>query len=743
MGKLLKDLGRIGPEGKAASEALKSSFQNDGKFGNVGLDKIIGDIRKIDPEAADAAQAVVKEMQEADRDAEFRQTLRSLEALGDEGRQAASVIEAELLDAEQQAAAGMDQVLAKLQELRPEANLSADAIEQKMREAAEASQREFDQMVDKLREAGPAGRRVADEMEREMRAAGDKSEDSIEGIIDKIRDINPEAAKAARKIHSDIDRSAKDSEKSFSDFAKSAVGNVLAIAGAYVSVQSAIRTVIELQRKAKETDKDSFSSLKTVEEGNRRLLQVATDAEDFKALKSRSDDLASNFGLDRTQSRGLVFDARSGGFEDSLPFIARNAQVLIDAEAQSKVAAKLPKLFQKDGLSPEQAINATLAGSQASTLSFEQLSEVAPVAAEGTALAGSNLPETLAALAVTSERFGSQFTAADRLKGFGAKVALDPELAGKGIIGATRALMNFTEERRKEFLGQSSELNGAYGILQETVDKIDEQRRIIESAQSATGTDESPVAKRIAAGLNDPEFKTTLEARKAEIGLEIEREQRRAIDEGGRQSELNKALRVAESTGIDKRKIAGGEIAADLATLVGVEDSAGVVDLVAGEQLTNLSAGLRTSLFGGDSRKSAAQAVNELRRQRRDGKDLLVSPGATAGFLSDTTGSEVAPESVTSIQQQVLTQAILAEAKEAPTTVRRSSALLSGKVGGLFQAPSSDIADRFAEGMLKALERNNELMEQQLEAAQATADNTSQGTPEPIDYGSIQRGREG
>ncbi len=85
---LLRDLKQLGPEGAAASDAMKEHFRNAGKAGHRSMDEVLDQIRKIDPEAAAAADAAATELKDAATDSErqYRDVVEELESMGDRCR---------------------------------------------------------------------------------------------------------------------------------------------------------------------------------------------------------------------------------------------------------------------------------------------------------------------------------------------------------------------------------------------------------------------------------------------------------------------------------------------------------------------------------------------------------------------------------------------------------------------------------------------------------------------------------
>lgn len=416
----LASLRQLGPEGEIAARKIASELAQASAKAEGGFDGIIANLEKIDPAAAEAARRVKTELQQADRDSEFKVTLASMRNLGGESAEIASRIEQELSQAAAESAGSMDVLLAKLGEIDPKATEAAERIKKELSEAAKYSEGKFEGTLTKLRSMGPVGQRVASELKTHLVNAGELAEESIDDVVTALRKIDPAAADAA----ADIQAIATRGETAFSKFGKSAVGQITSIAGAYVGVQEVIQTIIAANQKVIQTNKEILEGLKAQESGDRRLLQVSNDAEDFQQLRGTADQLAKDYGIDRDQARNLVFSARSEGFESSAGFIAQNQQV-IDVESQAQVAGQIPALFKKEGLTAEQAINATLSGATESRLSFEQIGSALPGAAEGGALAGASSTETVAALSVLASRFKSAETAADRLKAFTSKVGLD------------------------------------------------------------------------------------------------------------------------------------------------------------------------------------------------------------------------------------------------------------------------------------------------------------------------------
>jgi hypothetical protein len=680
VGKLLRQLGRVGPQGKAAADQLKKSFADQGKFG-FSSDGIIGELEKVDAQAAETAREIVDSIEEADRETAFNETLKKLKSLGGESETVASIIEQEIGQAAEDSAESMDAILAKLQELKPEANLSAEAIEARMKEASEASKREFEKTIQTLRDFGPEGKKVADRLEREMEQAGDASEQSIEGIINKLDGINPAAAKSARSIHREVERNANRAEGSVKGMTKAVGREIASIAGSFAGVHEAVQFWVSLNEKVIATNKEAFQQLRGTEDADRRLVQVADEQDSFTELRDRADTLSSDYGIGRVEARNLVFQGKSDRFLDALDFIASNDQV-VDVNAQATVASRLPSLFKNDQLTPQQAINATLAAAQQSNLDFEQIASVTPSAAEGGSLAQASADETLGSLAVLSTEFKSGDTAADRLKALGTRIGLDQggegreSVAGLGFIDAVEQILSLPEAQQRDFAGGSQEINSALKAFEKNLDQIKQRTEAIRQARLATGTDASPTAIGRAEVQSDPKSSATLRARIAAIRKDIATEERRAVTEGQRQAAADTALAQAEREGVSKRAIATAETVQDyLGPLSGTEFSGELVTAASELPLDNLFRDVSfASRRGNEEAKPAALLIKRLINDRIADPNAIVSQDAAADFLRGTTGDqEISPVDITDQQRLALTRAVFAQAQQSRGLERTAS----------------------------------------------------------------------
>lgn len=719
--RLVQSLAKGNDEAQAVAKALGDEIKRSAAEGEGGIDSLLAKIEAIEPSFAGIADAARMEFKRADEETKFTSILDELRAIDEEATKVADAIAAELGLGADKATADMGEVLAKLRELDPAAAETADRVQAEIKQATERNQADVQRLINRLEQFGPAGKQVADTLKTEMRTAGERSENSIEGIIDKIEQIDPAIAQSASSIHREIKRGADRGGDSMKEFADRASSQIMSVAGSYVGVHEAIQKAIELSQNLIAKNREVLESLKGTESGDSRLLQVSRNEEDFQNLRTEADRIAATYGIKREASRQLVFSGRSEDFESSLDYIGRNAQV-ISPDAQAQVAGQLPALFEKFGLNAQQAIEGTLQAAVSSRLSFEDIAGALPSAAEGGALAEADPMETMAGLSVLASRFKSADTAADRMKAFLTKVGMDEggegrdSLAGKGLIEAIEQLQRMPDQLRSDFLGDSQEVNAAFKIAAEELDAIKQERVRIFQAMRATGTERAPTAIRVRAAENDPRLRELRETRISEVERQLA-EERRAVGEANRQQNMNRAFTGLENSGASPLRI---QLAEDMSKLspLSSNDTGAFVDAVGGNVLANLQRDLSLAFDQGDETAAALlPVVTNLKLQRSDDPDALVSRDSAANLINQTTGSQISPQDVSPELQSSLTQMVDREASESMGLMRSMSVsfgrLIGGKQSGINALASrdgSESAQDINRELVALLKRQNDLL---------------------------------
>ncbi|WP_436715069.1 hypothetical protein U8335_20330 [Roseiconus lacunae] len=707
----IRGLKGFGVEGKRAAELLGKGMADAGLRTEKSASQILKSISSLGPEYERVVKSVEGDLDKLRRKDFTRDHLQQLRGLGAAGRDAASKIEASLTGMSNDVNAEMTALLGKIAKLNPEAKGAADTIRRELAEAADYSEGKFGGVLEELRGLGPVGKSVAKELRRELVDAGEIAERSFGDVLTKLKEIDPEIARIANSVHHKLTTATDGSKESIDrnvvsmkDFGKTAVTQLTATAGAYVGIQEAISKVIELNQKVLETNREAFASIDRTADADRRLLQVSKPGGDFNRLSSTADTLAADYGIDRVESRNLVFSARSEGFDDqaTLDFIGRNSPV-IDVKSQASVAGQIPSLFAgNETISPQQAINATLAAATESRLSFQDIARAMPIAAEGTALIGSTTGETSAALSVLSSRFGSAERAGDRLKAFASKANLDPRLDGKGLLGAVQALRGFSEDDRKKFLGDSIEVNTAYEFLSEDFNAIKKRQQITSAAVASTGTASSPTAQRVAAAAADKRIQARVAAAKAKIGREIETERRRGAAQGFLRAGVDNELSRAESEGVAPFQIAAAEELGNLVEGFGGDPIAAVA-ATSSNQMSNLARDFRITKRWGQHDVDLHQMISQnLAERRRSDPGALVTVDEATNYLRHEQGVNIGPADMTDRLRATITRAFDQQAAQSRGFGRTASEGFLSGMGGFSWNPLL-----YPSAELAAIEGNN------------------------------------
>lgn len=694
----------------------------------------------------------------------------------------------------------------------------------------------LDAMLRTLKRSGPEGKQAALAIEKQMATAGTHGRESISSIINRIGDIDQAAANAGRDAALGFEKADKGLKGLIGDQAVAQVGKFATAWLSVATISSTVRQGLDLVRQANE---DALASLKGNAGGDKRLIQIAESKEDFGLLRKMSDELSTKYGISREESRQLMFSARSEGFEQAADFIAGNQQI-IGVEAQATVAGQLPGLFVNEKLTPQQAINQTLAGAAASRLSFEDIARALPAAAASTSLIGSDSVETTGVLSVLAGRFKSAETGADRIAAFAAKVNLDegvteadieaaqkkqegkadaarkafrtlterrddiaasiadresaelktPEqrksnqkrindlqqdlqrakravsefdqstlqaqpvtirkrdsLDGQGLQRAVLRIRDeFSEKERREFLGESKELNEAYELLAEEFGRIETRIQEIRKARDNTGTDASPIAIRRQAVASDPKLVAALQTSRADIFKEVEREDRRAVEVAKRKASAEFSIGAAEKSGVSDLQIGLTEWAAGitetyLRPIIGVgEDQVAAAGtratlrpLFKESSFFNLERDLNSAVSSGDTDAGAALlATRKLAELRRQDPEALLGQQDVASFLNlKNPGTFRLPGSVTDSQRQSLTDSIAEAASRSPgslsTIATAFSTRDSQRRGSAFaDSIGQGITERTGQRMLQEQQETNRLLRESVDSNNRTEKHTSQ-----------------
>lgn len=276
----------------------------------------------------------------------------------------------------------------------------------------------------------------------------------------------------------------------------------------------AIKAAWELVRKEQDA---GLSQLQRTQVQDRRLAQIS-NPEEFTRRRDQADQLASQFGVDRALVREVIFSGVSEGFEDAVPAIIAASQV-VDPASAAGVAGQVPALF-KGAIGSLEAVNLTLKAARNSRLDFEQIAKALPQAAEGGGVAKATAEETLAVLSVLASEFKSGETAADRMKMFATRAGISEDFAGQGIIAPLEKLMAMNEKARRDYLGDSQELNVAYVKMADNIALIKQRLAEFNQEKGAFTAGDGILAQEVAMRNNDPRSIALMNEAKARQELE-------------------------------------------------------------------------------------------------------------------------------------------------------------------------------------------------------------------------------
>jgi hypothetical protein len=396
------------------------------------------------------------------------------------------------------------------------------------------------------------------------------------------------------------------------------LGQVKALAGGYFTLQTAVNLVADAFRHAKQESQAALASLRSLDDANRRLNQIAGSPAELDAMMQRADAAAEKFGVDRAVARDTLFQTFNYGNPQDFEQIMA-ASALVAPQEGARVGGKMAAMFQGQ-VSPMQALNMTIRAAKSSEMDVEQFASTMAIAGEGGRIAGAGADETMAAVAVLSSAFKSGQVGADRVKTFMTKTGLDSRFAGKGLLGSLDALQAMNPEERAGFLKSDMEINAAYQALTQFEGQIRTQQAAIAEAGAAAGTSRSEISKGIGRASQSGAMQASLQARRGEIGLAVDREAALAGDEARRGAAVAGVQSAGYRSGLGVFGQFGASMIGGLGSMLQLPDEAsGVLALGGAAAGRGVAAGVLGPLAGlmqeltFDSAKFHKEALAELR----------------------------------------------------------------------------------------------------------------------------------
>lgn len=461
------------------------------------------------------------------------------------------------------------------------------------REAKQAD-RELDRFVEK------AKRIDATPQERYAKAVGLANQ-----ALEKGKFNQEEYRRAVSRVRTELDNAGNSQKRALGD---DFLGQIKSFAAGYLTLSTAVNIVADAFRNASEESREALAGLRSLDDQRRRLNQVATSPADLQSMTERADKAAATYGVDRSTAYATFFEAKNYGIEDQFEQIMA-AQQVIRPDAAVRLGGKMSTMFQGK-INPTQAIDMGLVAAAESEMDFEQFASTMAIAGEGGRIADSSPEELMAAVSVLSAAFKSGQVAADRIKTFTTKSGLNPQLAGKGLMGSLDEIQAMSPESRAEFLKTDMELNAAYQSLSQFEGQIRGRQAELVTARGLSGTPGSAMAQGVSRAGANPEMRASREAAQAEISLELTKEKELAQGE---------AARVVSGSAVREMAIRRGGIGGRYGAVAG-ERAAGFLQM-SGEQagfMTAYGSGIGEAVQGAANPLGNLNVIADLLRDIRD-----------------------------------------------------------------------------------------------------------------------------
>ena len=333
------------------------------------------------------------------------------------------------------------------QEVLAEARAAKEAERQKEEAALKSSaayRQQQDQIrkgvtkVEQLKRANMSLESQYDELRSAIKAAFEAGELSADEYKTSLRELDDEH-----------DKLQKQNVKSFGD---KATEQIVKFGGAFLSVVGGINVVTEALRFMSEEKDRAVKITDSLEDARRSLRQVSDG--DAAELEKRAEQLESRFGLGQIESRRLVFDARSTGFEGEESTVAfANSVIAIDDG--SKLAGQFRQQFSNEDLSIENAFDSSLAAAKQSVANISELLPQIQTAAQGAKQIGASSSDVLAVTSVFAGVFGE--SGGRRVRALQENIAASDGFEGLDLIEAIKKLRD-DDDLRAEFTGGNKEL---------------------------------------------------------------------------------------------------------------------------------------------------------------------------------------------------------------------------------------------------------------------------------------------
>lgn len=297
-----------------------------------------------------------------------------------------------------------------------------------------------------------------------------------------------------KKVAKSAGRAGKAANQSFGSGAVSKLGRYLA---GVVSITAALGVVRKGLVDIRDVRLKAAGQIGTEEEGLKRLIQISGgDKARFADFKATAVALQTERGFGPAEALKLVFEGVSLGLStaevrDAGKFkgFAANISPLIQAGAGIRAAFGESAL----GGTLDSAINALLAGAEASKVDVTQLSSSVLGPAQAVKRLGGTAAETVAAVATAAVALKSVEEAETAISRLADVLVKDRRFKGKGLVESIEILAGLTERQRDLVIGENVRARRGAGVLIESLEKLKSTLASVDEAVAATGTKESRI----------------------------------------------------------------------------------------------------------------------------------------------------------------------------------------------------------------------------------------------------------
>ena len=591
---LLREMRKMGPEGKAQADAVERHLRNTGQAGRRSMDGVVESLGKLDNEAAKVARAAISDLKRVGKQGEAAfgdpviTKLGGLAAGWLSVSAAVSAVSAGLADVREE----QGKALASLKGTIP--------VDQRLLQISQSGA-DFSRMTgtaDNLAKKYGVDRKQMRELMFSARSEG------FAPAVGSIAAASPVLSVGAQAT---------------------VAGQVPGLFGKEgLKPMQAINMGLVAAEKSRLTFEELSKSMPSAAEGG--SIAGASSVETFASLSV----LASRFKSGETAADRLKAFATHVGLD------------------------KGPTAEEKESSQKAEEERAAAAQKRYRTLQ-EQVADAERSLADAKKRGSS--PEQIERLQIRRERAERAVSEFDTSQLEAKKITYREPLAGLGIVKAAEKLLSMPEGEQREFLGESQEVNAAFTIITEELPKIRDRMAVIQEARDKAGTSESAVSRKVAVALANPKQRAAIEERRSAIREEIEREKRRGITEAGQQTAIQNTMASLNEEGANGLRMYAAKGFGELGSLFGMNPAgnAHTMQLIGGEGLRDLQSRLVPSEDMNPQQRQGRIGLGVLAESVRNRKNAseTLSPVDVSMFTT-LSGNSMSPREISREQAEMV-----------------------------------------------------------------------------------------